>query len=160
MSRSVIFQIRVYLQFCARRRIDFRTILRNHSLLKQLGTNLCHFSAAGTARSSVATPNKTKIREKEENVFRQSGFPSLMNVCNLACPFSSDVPASVCGRPVGHRGRAGEVHEADLHLLSETGGDQSQDPCGLVLHAHQRERRPSEPDSRRRRLSIAQVHQS
>lgn len=76
---------------------------------------------------------------------------------NLPCPFSSNVPASMCRRPIGYRSRAGGVHEADLHLLPETGGNQSKDTRGLVLHAHQRKWRPSKSDSCRLRLLIIQL---
>lgn len=80
-----------------------------------------------------------------------------INIRDFPCPFSSNVPASMCRRPIGYRSRAGGVHEADLHQLPKTGGDQGEDTCGLVLHAHQRKRRRSKSDSRRPRLLTIQV---
>lgn len=58
----------------------------------------------------------------------------------------------MCGCPVSDRGGPGGIHEVDLHRLHEEGGDQSQDVCGLVLHAQERKKRPSQQDSCRFQL--------
>lgn len=144
---------------------------KNHSLLKQVGTNLCYFSAQSLALRCSCTlkrerPNKvTSSTGKKMSsdkgrgiwTFRRLNPASVwltgeINMHNLLCPFSWNVPASMCRRPIGYRSCAGGIHEADLHRLPKTGGNQIKDTCGLVLHADQRKRRSSKSDSCRLQL--------
>lgn len=145
----------------------YKTILCSSRVAQISATSLhSHWSLGAPAHWSVYRPNKVTSRtEKKMSSDKGRGiwtFQRLnpasawltgeINMHNLPCPFSSNVPASMCRRPIGYRSCDGGIHEADLHRLPKTGGNQIKDTCGLVLHADQRKRRSSKSDSCRLQL--------
>lgn len=90
---------------------------------------------------SVATISETNIWSRCWHWIRNCWLSFYQVTCwpKMCVTFfhssSPPVPAGMCRSPVADRGRPGETHDIDLHLLYEEGGGQSKDTRGLVLHS-------------------------